>query len=101
MIEVKYGKRRVVSYRGNRQVVGGLTAKNKIDILLYISKEFANANSEGELYDRVLTICAEIFEVDNVVAAPRVLRGRRLFWPGRLHADLRADSGPGAQPRAD
>ncbi len=66
MIEVKYGKRRVVSYRGNRQVVGGLTAKNKIDILLYISKEFANANSEDELYDRVLTICAEIFEVDNV-----------------------------------
>ncbi len=66
MIEVKYGKRRVVSYRGNRTVVGGLTAKNKIDILLYISKEFANANSEDELYDRVLGLCEEIFEVDNV-----------------------------------
>ncbi|MCR9143408.1 MAG: SpoIIE family protein phosphatase [bacterium] len=66
MIEVKYGKRRVVSYRGNRTVVGGLTAKNKIDILLYISTEFANANSEEELFDRLLTICDEIFEVDNV-----------------------------------
>ncbi|MEQ9367377.1 MAG: SpoIIE family protein phosphatase [Leptospirales bacterium] len=66
MIEVKYGKRRVVSYRGNRTVVGGLTAKNKIDILLYISKEFANANNEEELYDRVLGLCDEIFEVDNV-----------------------------------
>ena len=66
MIEVKYGKRKVVSYRGNKMVVGGLTNKSKIDILLYISKEFANTNSEQELYDRVLGLCEEIFEVDNV-----------------------------------
>ncbi len=66
MIEIKFGKRKVVSYRGNRMVVGGLTAKNKIDILLYISKELANTNSQDELYDRVLGLCEEIFEVDNV-----------------------------------
>lgn len=80
MIEVKYGKRRVVSYRGNRMVVGGLTAKNKIDILLYISKQFANASSEDELYDRVLGLCDEIFEVDNVT-----LRS----WDGKLLKPLR------------
>ena len=66
MIDVKYGKRKVVNYRGARMVVGGLTAKNKIDILLYISREFAQINSQSELYDRVLTLCEEIFEVDNI-----------------------------------
>lgn len=66
MIEVKYGKRKVVSFRGNKMVVGGLTAKNKIDILLYISKEFANINNQSELFDRLLQLCSEIFEPDNV-----------------------------------
>ncbi|MBI41207.1 MAG: serine/threonine protein phosphatase [Leptospiraceae bacterium] len=66
MIDVKYGKRKVVNYRGARMVVGGLTAKNKIDILLYISREFAQINSQSELFDRVLTLCEEIFEVDNI-----------------------------------
>ncbi|MBX7059455.1 MAG: SpoIIE family protein phosphatase [Leptospirales bacterium] len=66
MIEVKYGKRKVVSFRGNKMVVGGLTAKNKIDILLYISKEFANISNQSELFDRLLALCQEIFEVDNV-----------------------------------
>ena len=61
MIDVKYGKRKVVNYRGARMVVGGLTAKNKIDILLYISREFAQINSQSELFDRVLTLCEEIF----------------------------------------
>ena len=75
MIEVKYGKRKVVSYRGNKMVVGGLTAKNKIDILLYISTEFANSNSREELYSLVLTLSEEIFEVDNVT-----LR----LWDGKL-----------------
>ncbi|MCB1138601.1 MAG: serine/threonine protein phosphatase, partial [Leptospiraceae bacterium] len=66
MIDVKYGKRKVVNYRGARMVVGGLTAKNKIDILLYISREFAQINSQSELFDRVLSLCEEIFEVDNI-----------------------------------
>lgn len=47
-------------------VVGGLTAKNKIDILLYISREFAQINNQSELFDRVLSLCEEIFEVDNI-----------------------------------
>jgi serine phosphatase RsbU (regulator of sigma subunit)/predicted negative regulator of RcsB-dependent stress response len=81
MIEIKYGKRRVVSYRGNRMVVGGLTAKNKIDILLYISKEFANTNSEEELFSRVMGLCEEIFEVDNVT-----LR----IWDGQLLKPMRS-----------
>ena len=71
MIEIKYGKRKVVSYRGNQQVVGGLTAKNKIDILLYISTEFANSNNQGELFDLVLRLGEEIFEVDNVSGSDR------------------------------
>jgi sigma-B regulation protein RsbU (phosphoserine phosphatase) len=66
MIDVKYGKRKVVNYRGAKMVVGGLTAKNKIDILLYISREFAQINKESELFERVLTLCEEIFEVDNI-----------------------------------
>ena len=66
MIEIKYGKRKVVSYRGNQQVVGGLTAKNKIDVLLYTSTDLANSNNQGELFDLVLRLSEEIFEVDNV-----------------------------------
>ncbi|PJZ69337.1 serine/threonine protein phosphatase [Leptospira perolatii] len=65
MIELKFGQRKVVNFRGARKVVGGLTEKNKIDILLYISKEFANADKEEELYDIVLSLCKDIFECDN------------------------------------
>lgn len=66
MIEVKYGKRKVVNYRGRRMVVGGLTAKNKIDILLYITREFANTREQDELFERVLSLGQEIFECDNL-----------------------------------
>ncbi len=66
MIALKYGKRRVVNYRGARMVVGGLTSKNKIDILLYISKEFAYIDNQKDLFDRVMALSREIFEVDNV-----------------------------------
>ncbi len=81
MIEVKYGKRKVVSFRGNKMVVGGLTAKNKIDILLYISKEFANISNQAELFDRLLVLCVEIFEVDNVTLR---LWDRSLLRPVRF-----------------
>ena len=66
MIEIKYGKRKVMNYRGARMVVGGLTAKNKVDILLYISKELANISNREELFQRVITLADEIFEPDNV-----------------------------------
>ena len=59
-------KRKVVRFRGQNKVIGGLTDKDKIAILLYISKEFANVEKEGELYDKVIRICQEIFEADNV-----------------------------------
>ncbi|MCS7204499.1 MAG: SpoIIE family protein phosphatase [Leptospiraceae bacterium] len=65
MIELKYGKRKVLNYRGSRIVVGGLTAQNKIDILLYISKELATSNDEITLYNKVLNLITEIFEPDN------------------------------------
>ncbi len=83
MIAIKYGKRKVVTYRGNKIVVGGLTAKNKIDILLYISKEFASINSQRELYDRVLGLSTEIFEVDNVTL--RLWDGHHLQPTSFLH----------------
>lgn len=66
VIELKYGKRKVVSYRGARMVVGGLTSKNKIDILVYMAKELANVQNQRELFDRVVAISQEIFEVDNI-----------------------------------
>ncbi|RHX83773.1 SpoIIE family protein phosphatase [Leptospira stimsonii] len=65
MIELKLGQRKVVSFRGNHKVVGGLTEKNKIDILLYISKEFASVDKHDELYNSVTNICKDIFECDN------------------------------------
>ncbi|MCS6984356.1 MAG: SpoIIE family protein phosphatase [Leptospiraceae bacterium] len=65
MIALKYGKRKVINYRGARIVVGGLTARNKIDILLYISKELGMSNEERALYDQVLRLAQEIFEADN------------------------------------
>lgn len=65
MIELKYGKRKVINYRGAKVVVGGLTARNKIDILLYISKELGKANEVETLYQQVLYLAQEIFEPDN------------------------------------
>ncbi|MDX1960446.1 MAG: SpoIIE family protein phosphatase [Leptospiraceae bacterium] len=65
MIELKYGTRRVVSFRGAKKVVGGLTDKNKISVLLYISKEMANTGSEEDLFNKLMTICLEIFECTN------------------------------------
>jgi len=47
-------------------IVGGLTSKNKIDILLYIAKELSNSSNQQELFDRVVALSREIFEVDNV-----------------------------------
>ncbi|MCB1174023.1 MAG: SpoIIE family protein phosphatase [Leptospiraceae bacterium] len=66
MIGIKYGKRKVVKYRGNQMVVGGLTSKNKIDILLYITTELANCSKQEELFNNVLSLGAEIFEADNI-----------------------------------
>lgn len=66
MLELKYGKRRVVSYRGARKVIGGLTAKNKIEILLHITREFSNAEEQSELFGRVIHLCIDIFEADDI-----------------------------------
>ncbi|TGL82125.1 SpoIIE family protein phosphatase [Leptospira yasudae] len=65
MIDIKFGQRKVVSFRGSHKVVGGLTEKNKIDILLYISKEFSSVDKHEELYESVINICKDIFECDN------------------------------------
>lgn len=65
MIEVKYGTRKVINFRGAKKVVGGLTDQNKINILLYISKELANVETESDLFIKVISLCKEIFEVDN------------------------------------
>jgi phosphoserine phosphatase RsbU/P len=65
MIELKYGTRRVISYRGAKKVVGGLTDKNRIDVLLYISKELANVEKEEDLFQTLINLCKEIFECEN------------------------------------
>lgn len=66
MLELKYGKRRVVKYRGAKTVIGGLTPKDKIDILMYVSKELSVINDLQLLFSRVISLCSEIFEADNV-----------------------------------
>lgn len=66
MLELKYGKRRVINYRGARRVVGGLTTRNKIDILLYITRELAQSRNEEELYDQIIRICTDVFEPGNI-----------------------------------
>lgn len=66
MLELKYGKRRVVKYRGAKTVIGGLTPKDKIDILMYVSKELSSINDRDLLFTRVIELCSEIFEADNV-----------------------------------
>jgi serine phosphatase RsbU (regulator of sigma subunit)/thioredoxin-like negative regulator of GroEL len=66
MLELKYGKRRVVKYRGAKTVIGGLTPKDKIDILMYVSKELSTINDTQLLFARVIELCSEIFEADNV-----------------------------------
>ena len=66
MIGVKFGKRKVVNYRGSQMVVGGLTSKNKIDILIYIARELASVSKQEDLFERVLSLCEEIFEADNI-----------------------------------
>ncbi|NCN10938.1 MAG: SpoIIE family protein phosphatase [Leptospira sp.] len=65
MIDFEISKRKVVSFRGQNKVVGGLTDKDKIAVLLYISKEFANVDKEEDLFDKVVSLCREIFEADN------------------------------------
>lgn len=65
MIELKYGTRKVVNFRGAKKVVGGLTDQNKIHVLLHISKELANAGNEEDLFTTVTGICKEIFECEN------------------------------------
>ncbi|WP_041948239.1 SpoIIE family protein phosphatase [Turneriella parva] len=66
MLELRYGKRRVVKYRGAKTVIGGLTPKDKIDILMYVSKELSTINDKDTLFSRVISLCSEIFEADNV-----------------------------------
>jgi serine phosphatase RsbU (regulator of sigma subunit) len=75
MLELKYGTRKVISFRGAKKVVGGLSDQNKIAVLLYISKEFSNAGREEDLFDKLITLCKEIFECDNTT-----LR----LWDGEL-----------------
>lgn len=65
MIELKYGTRRVINFRGAKKVVGGLTEQSKISVLLYISKEFANSDKEEDLFNTVIALCKEIFECTN------------------------------------
>lgn len=64
-MDIKLSKRKVVNFRGQNKVVGGLTDKDKIAILLYISREFANVDKEEDLFSKVISLCAEIFESDN------------------------------------
>lgn len=66
MFELTVSKRKVVRFRGQNKVIGGLTDKDKISVLLYISKEFANVEKEDDLFDAVIHICEEIFEANNV-----------------------------------
>lgn len=80
MIELKYGTRRVISFRGAKKVVGGLSDKNKIEVLLYISKEFSKVGREEDLFDTLLVLCKEIFECDNTT-----LR----LWDGELLVPMR------------
>jgi phosphoserine phosphatase RsbU/P len=75
MIELKYGTRKVISFRGAKKVVGGLSDQNKISVLLYISKEFSNVGREEDLFDKLITLCKEIFECNNTT-----LR----LWDGEL-----------------
>lgn len=89
MIQLKYGKRKLINFRGSQTVVGGLTAANKIQILLYISKEFAAINKIQALYDAVIALSAEIFEVDNVT-----LR----LWNGEALVPVKAMDLSGKRP---
>lgn len=66
MLDIKFGKRKVVNYRGAKMVVGGLTAKNKIDILMYINKELASFQDEGKLIDKLIELLVDIYEADNI-----------------------------------
>ncbi len=66
MLEVKFGKRKVVNYRGAKTVLGGLSTKNKIDILMYAGKAISTVNDPDVLFRTVIGLCAEIFESDNV-----------------------------------
>lgn len=77
MIELKYGTRRVVSFRGAKKVVGGLTEQNKIHVLLHISKELAKADKEEDLFAAVCSLCKEIFECDNITL--RLWNGEKLY----------------------
>ncbi len=76
MIEIKFGKRKVINYRGAKMVVGGLSAKNKIDILIYIATELSNIADVDHLFDRTVDLATEIFECDNVTL--RILENDQL-----------------------
>jgi len=76
MLEVKFGKRKVVKYRGAKTVLGGLSAKNKIDILMYAGKTISTVNDPQLLFKTVIDLCAEIFESDNVTV--RALEDQKL-----------------------
>ncbi|HMV79112.1 MAG TPA: SpoIIE family protein phosphatase [Leptospiraceae bacterium] len=76
MIELKYGTRRVISFRGAKKVVGGLTEQNKIHVLLHISKELAKVDREEDLFRAVCSLCKEIFECDNITL--RLWNGEKL-----------------------
>jgi serine phosphatase RsbU (regulator of sigma subunit) len=65
MFQFNVSKRKVVRFRGQNKVIGGLTDKDKIAVLLYISKEFANVETEESLFQTVINTCREIFEADN------------------------------------
>lgn len=66
MFDFTVSKRKIVRFRGQNKVIGGLTDKEKIAILLYISKQFATVDKEEELLNVVIQICKEIFEASNV-----------------------------------
>lgn len=76
MLEVKFGKRKVVKYRGAKTVLGGLSAKNKIEILMYAGKTISTVNDPETLFKTVIDLCAEIFESDNVTV--RILEDSKL-----------------------
>lgn len=66
MITTKFSKRKVIFYRGNKIVIGGLTNQNKIDILLYVSRKLLNISDEMELWKIFFELCTEIFEPDKI-----------------------------------
>lgn len=82
MVNTKFGKRKVIFYRGNKIVIGGLTNQNKIDILLYVSRKLLHISDEMELWKIFFELCKEIFEPDKIdIYIPIFKNNSYIFYP--------------------